>query len=471
MRFYPTALQRDLIKRHIGPFIFTFLTIMFLLLMQFLMLYINKLVGKGIPTSIVLDLIFSNLAYMVVLAVPMAVLVATLMAFGRFSELNEFTALKAAGVSPLKMILPLLYLSVLLAGALAWFQNYVLPEANYHARSLFIDIRMKKPGFDLKPNTFYDGINGYTFLVRKINSQTDSLYNVTLFQEQNKNHNFAVIKAKKGFLKSEKGQNILTLYLFSGNLLRYLPQSIGEPKLVDATKFHKYRISFDISQLAFSRSNPNRYGRDDRTMSAQAMMAIVDTLNKKINKDWDNFSKHNSPVEISYVKPRSTKSYHSNKKKSKKPKAAIKTKYVVLNNIKNLKGQEEVSQLAVDQLRQTMINFQNLTLNLQWREKRKAEYMVEVNKKLAIPFGCIIFVLIGAPLGLLTKKGNLGYAALICAITFTFYWLSLIQGEKLADRMYITPFWSMWFGNVVLGIIGILLIIKIQKEHFFIHRK
>ncbi|HKJ34794.1 MAG TPA: LptF/LptG family permease, partial [Balneolales bacterium] len=258
MRFYPTALQRDLIKRHIGPFIFTFLTIMFLLLMQFLMLYIDKLVGKGIPTSIVLDLIFSNLAYMVVLAVPMAVLVSTLMAFGRFSELNEFTALKAGGVSPLKVILPLIYLSVLLSLALAWFSNYVLPEANYHARSLFIDIRMKKPGFDLKPNTFYNGISGYTFLVKRIDSQTDSLYDVTLFQEQNKNHDFAVIKSKEGYLKSEKDEETLTLYLYHGHLLRYLPQQVGQPKLTDVTNFKKYRISFDISQLAFSRSNPDR---------------------------------------------------------------------------------------------------------------------------------------------------------------------------------------------------------------------
>ncbi len=121
---------------------------------------------------------------MVVLAVPMAVLVSSLMAYGRFSELNELTALKAGGISPFRLIRPMILIGVLLGIGLAWFSNYVLPEANYRARALFIDIRLKKPGFDLKPNTFYKGISGYTFLVKRIDSQTDSLYNVTLFQEQ-----------------------------------------------------------------------------------------------------------------------------------------------------------------------------------------------------------------------------------------------------------------------------------------------
>ncbi|HKJ45507.1 MAG TPA: LptF/LptG family permease [Balneolales bacterium] len=476
MRLYPTAIQRDLIKHHIGPFIFTFLTIMFLLLMQFLMLYIDKLVGKGIPTSIVLDLIFSNLAYMVVLAVPMAVLVSTLMAFGRFSELNELTALKAGGVSPLKIIIPLIYLSILLSLALAWFSNYVLPEANYRARSLFIDIRMKKPGFDLKPNTFYDGISGYTFLVKKINSETDSLYNVTLFQDQNKSHDFAVIKATRGYLKSEKDQETLTLYLFDGNVLRYLPTQVNDKKLVDATTFHKYRISFDLSDLAFSRSNPDRYSRDDRTMSAQAMMAVVDTLKHQITNARQRYDKNNSLLKLNYKKSEGRsasqyRDYHPNNGKIDSTKLAKpeKSKFVVLNNAKNLKDQQDIAIQSVQQLRQNLINFENLGVNLQWRERRRAEYMVEVHKKLSIPFGCIIFVLIGAPLGLLTRKGNLGYAALISAVTFTFYWLSLIQGEKLADRMYISPFTSMWFGNIVLGILGIILLIKIQKERLFRH--
>ena len=197
------SIQFDLLKKHIGPFLFCFLTIMFLLLMQFLILHIDKLIGKDIPFSIIVELILTNLAYMVVLAAPMAVLVATLMAFGKFSELNELTALRASGVNPFKVIAPVLIAAGILCIFLIWFSNNVLPEANHKARSLFIDIRIKKPGFDLKPNSFYNGIDGYTFLVDNIDNETDDLFDVLLFQEASSETDRAYIKAEKGQLISE----------------------------------------------------------------------------------------------------------------------------------------------------------------------------------------------------------------------------------------------------------------------------
>lgn len=451
---------------------------MFLLLMQFLMIYIDKIVGKGIPFAVVIDLILSNLAYMVVLAVPMSVLVATLMAFGRFSEYNELTALKAGGVSPLRVMTPMLILSVLLCIGLAWFQNYVLPEANYHARSLFIDIRLKKPGFDLKPNVFYEGIEGYTFLVRHIPADSDSLDDITLFQESGQNRNFAVIKAAKGYLHSESDRQTLTLFLYNGNMIEYLNDYIGPKRLIERTSFKKYRISFDLSDLAFSRSNPNRYGRDNRTMSAQAMLAVIDTLRRDIHHDQQRYLADFDPV---IAKISDTTSYLERSQLGLPEKAVqttrqdsdslknkpIKTRFVVLNNLGSLTKQKEISQAGESIIRRASVNYQNIGVNQRWRYQRIAQYMVEVWKKLAIPVGCIIFVLIGAPLGMMTRKGNLGYAALISAIIFTFYWTSMIQGEKMADHMTISPFSSMWFSNIILAVIGLFLTVKISRERLF----
>ncbi len=471
-----TPVQRDVVKRHIGPFIFVFLTIMFLLLMQFLILYLDKIVGKGIPWNIILELIFSNLAYMVVLAVPMAVLIAALMAYGRFSELNELTALKAAGVNPLRMMVPTLFLSILMALALGWFSNYVLPNANYRARALFIDIRLKKPGFDLKPNVFYDGIKGYTFYVKHMSDGNDSLFDVTLFQDQSEKRDFAIIKAKTGYLKSEKDNQTLTLYLTDGYLLKYMSGEYSADFNADRTAFKRYRISFDLSELAFSRSNPDRYSRDDRTMSAQAMMAVIDTLKLEIKRKRLAYNEQNSAITPfmmatfnEHTKPLiPLQNVNSNPKSQSAREAevpAFKSRYVTLNHLPLAKEQQVTSELAVERLRHKLLSFENMQLNLQWREQRIQEYLVEVHKKISIPFGCIIFMLIGAPIGMLTRKGNIGYAALICAIIFTFYWTSLIEGEKLADRMIITPFTSMWAGNILLTIIGILLTIKIWHDH------
>ncbi|MFH5886398.1 LptF/LptG family permease [Halalkalibaculum sp. DA3122] len=468
MKFTFNKLQVDVLRRHVGPFVFCFLTVMFLLLMQFLILHIDKLVGKGLPLGIIIELILTNLAYMVVLAAPMAVLVASLMAFGKFSELNELTAMRAAGVNPFNIIKPVLISSFFLCVFLVWFSNYVLPDANQRARSLFIDIRTKKPGFDLKPNEFYEGIEGYIFLVKDINNETDSLYNVTLLQspDSDKNREEAIIKADRGILQSSDDGQLMTLYLYDGSTLRYLKQNNSYETVIEENHFDRYRISFDLSDFAFSRSNPDQRTRNDRTMSSQAMLAVVDTLEReRATQIEQSFSNENT-----FLMPADTNEGRSNtyqlELSSTRAGVAdsvpkVTSEYLAVNLMSNRRTQVGLGEMAISELRKYKSNLENLETNVSWRESRIARYLVEVHKKFSIPVACIIFVLIGAPIGMLAKKGNIGYAALFGTGFLTFYWISLIQGEKLADRLFITPFWAMWFSNIVLGIAGIYMVIRL----------
>lgn len=475
MRKFITPIQRDIIKRHIGPFIFCFLTFMFLMLMQFLINHIDKLVGKGLPWGVIIELIATNLAYMVVLAAPMSVLVASLMAYGRFSEYNEYAALTAAGVNPVTIIIPMAVIAVLMSIFLVWFSNNVLPEANQKARSLFIDIRMKKPGFDLEPNVFYDGIDDYTFLVKDMSAENDTLYDVTLFQEATRNKYKAVIKADKGHLQSS-GNQILTLYLNDGTIVRYLPPSSKRNEMYEETSFNRYRLSFDLSEMAFSKSNPNKRRRSDRTMSAQAMMAVVDTLHKEIRQQINKHTRNAeiapaegpAPAEVSV----DTTSRGADTSKSQQPGTVTDTtnvksttNFVVLQHINESDQRKELIQNARSGLRSMRSSIENLSVNLNWRNKRVNKYLVEIHKKYSIPFSCIVFLLVGATIGLLTRKGNLGYAALISAGLLTFNWISIIQGEKLADRMFVSPWLGMWFSNIVLGIIGLYLLLHITTSY------
>jgi len=468
MRLYFNSLQVDLLKKHTGPFLFCFFTVMFLLLMQFLILHIDKLVGKGLPLSVILELIITNQAAMVVLAVPMAVLASTLMAFGKFSELNELTALRASGVSSLEMIKPVLMLGTLMFVFMTWFSNEVVPEANQKARSLFIDIRLKKPGFDLKPNVFYDGIDGYTFLVKDINTETDSLYDVTLYQEAGKNRYRAYITAEKGFLKSEN-EETLTLFLHSGESTRFINTRRSGNELIERSRFDRYRLSFDLSELSFSRSDPNNRGNSDRTMRAQAMLAVTDSLNKEI--DTHIYQEHNFDRALKpFIKGEKRQSSESEQIKSNterwQPDSSYappkSSKYFITSYFTSFHQQNRTHENAIAQFRTYKSSLENVLSNVEWRKKRIAKFLVEVHKKVSIPFACIVFVLIGAPIGILTRKGNIGYAALISAIILTFYWISIIQGEKLADRLFITPLQGMWFSNILLSLIGIYLIIHIN---------
>lgn len=473
------SLQRDLLKRHIGPFIFCFVTIMFLLLMQFLIQFIEHLVGKDIPFLVILELIATNLAYMVTLATPMAVLAASLMAYGRFAENHELTAVKAAGVHPLKIIKPVFIVAVALTGFLAWFSDSVLPDANYKARALFLDIRMKQPGFDLQEGTFYDGIDGYTFLVENIDQQSDSLYNVTLFQESKDNRERAVIKASKGHLQTDEQLMMIRLHLMDGNIIRYLRENRREATLMEVSSFTDYHIRFDMSDLAFSRTNPDQRRRDGRTMSSREMMAQVDTIRKNIEEEQqkhfqnsniklftdDTLSIHDELVTVAYNNPERTGTSSGPPGGDQEPFEAQESKFHALNMLGTLNEQRNIGERANSGLRSTRSQIDNLHSNIKWRTENVASFLVEIHKKVSIPVACIIFLLIGAPLGMLTQKGNIGINALISTLLFTFYWISIIQGEKLAERLFISPFIGMWFANIVLLIVGLYLILKISREY------
>jgi lipopolysaccharide export system permease protein len=441
--------------------------------MQFLILHVDKLIGKDIPITIIFELIATNLAYMVVLAAPMAVLIASLMAFGKFSELNELTAVRASGINPIKIIQPALISAFILGLFLAWFSNNILPEANSKARSLFMDIRVKKPGFDLQPNVFYDGIDGYTFLVREIDMETDSLINVILFQEPSNNRKRAYIRASKGFLQSEGDQG-LTMILEEGEILRFLQRS-RKTRLdnQEITAFKRYRLTFDLSELEFSRSDPNRRNESDRTMSAQAMNVVVDTLKSEV-RSYTSRAYENTSFSHLYGETK-TQPFISNSDLNFQPDTVTQfipekefqtsvPDFFVFQLLEKKGHKKRIVDIARTNIEQDNTFFESTSSNILWRLKRINKYLVEIHKKFSIPMACVVFILLGAPIGMMTKKGNFGYAALISAIILTIYWITIIQGEKLADRLFISPFIGMWAFNIVFSCIGILLILRLTMN-------
>lgn len=458
------SLQLDLLKRHIGPFLFCFLTLMFLLLMQFLMLHIDRLIGKDIPLTVIFELILTNLAYMVVLAAPMAVLVATLMAFGKFSELQELTAVRASGVHPLKVIFPVFMASIFLCVALIWFSNDILPEANHKSRSLFIDIRLKKPGFDLKPGEFYDGIDGYIFLVDKIDNETDSLFGITLYQDQTRESDRAFIKAKKGYLFSENDQ-MLTLYLFEGNMQKFPVTNDRTKTTLEISNFAEHRITFDLADLAFEKSDPKRRNKSDRTMNVQSMKVIVDSLANEVDKQYLEAQKLNQTL------PRIGKELVTDSRNIDKNETdidtALVTSSIALNQQKLIKDQKRILNSAISDLNNYKAALQNVQANVLFRQKSINRYLVEIHKKFSIPVACIVFILLGAPIGIMTKRGNFGIAAIISVVILTIYWIALIQGEKLADRLFVTPFIGMWTFNIFFSLLGITLLARLMTEFRF----
>jgi lipopolysaccharide export system permease protein len=473
MKILPAAIQRDILKRFAGPFFFCFFVIVALLVMQFLILFTDRLVGKDLPLITILELIFSNLASLIVLAVPMSVLAASLLVYGKVSELNEYTALRAAGVHPWHMLQPVFIVAALLFGGMVYFSNIILPQANLEAKRLWTDIRLLRPAFDVQPGVFYEGIDGYTFLARQVDNETDTLYNITLYRDQGSSGR-AVFRADKGHLSSEPHRQTLHLQLYDGNVTRWIPQS-NQNRLLEQSSFGMYSIRFDISNLNPSRTNPEDV-KNDRSMNIAELREVIDSVRTEISTQKNVFDrKENFYVRsiTSYTEPVDTlwtTSYRF---------AANELPDFMVQNLDNsgfafletnsIPAIDRINMMrsTIESLRSSRLDFENLALNLRWRQERIAEYQVEIYKKFAVPFVTIVFFLCGATIGLLSKRGNLGFAAIVSAILSTVYWISIIQGEKWADRLYLSPLWGMWGGNLFLGIVAMVLLAKLIRERLF----
>ena len=429
-------LFRYILRNHAAPFLFSITTLMFIFLFQFLMKFADKLVGKGLDTWIVVKLIMYNLAWMVVLVVPMAVLVATLMAFGAMAQNNEITIMKSSGVSLYKMIAGPLAASVVVGVFLIFFNNDVLPDANHQAKILMMDIQQKKPTLSIEPGVFSQEVESYAILARSMDQNKNKMYGVTIYDYTNP-YKINIVTAKEGLLYFSKNQTKLLMDLKDGEIHE---SGVSDTKLYRKLIFNNHRIAMDAQQFSFQQSGPG-VQRSDRELSAPDMIAIVDSLKKIRSKYFTSFQKTANKFFLgdSFAAPLQGKVHQSYKPGDNYTN--------LIERVKNIKNEMLSSFLQVD-----------------FVDKEIDKYMVEVHKKYSIPAACFIFILLGAPLGLITRKGGFGMAASVSLFFFLVYWASLIGGEKLADRGFMTPFWGMWSANILMGIVGILLTKKVANE-------
>ncbi|OGU77710.1 MAG: permease [Ignavibacteria bacterium RBG_16_34_14] len=399
------------------------------------MKFADRLVGKGLDTWVIIQLIVFNLSWMVALVVPMATLVATLMAFGNLSQNNEITIIKSSGVSLYKMMIAPLIAGIIVAYLLVLFNNDVLPDANHQAKLLMQDISKQKPTLSLEPGIFSQEVSNYAILARDIDSKSNNLSQVTIYDYTNP-RKVNVVTAEKGKIFFSKDQSKLIMNLTNGEIHESdIYQTNTYRKLI----FNNHRITMNAEQFTFQQSTPGGI-RGERELSTEDMLLIVDSL-KKILNEYQTFL-HQETQKQMYLKGNQLTGSRRNEE----------TKREVVN-IRLLNKVKTARNLVISSYKR-----------VEYEQAEIDKYMVEVHKKYSIPAACIIFILIGAPLGVMVKKGGFGVAASISLFFFIVYWAFLIGGEKLSERGFFSPFWGMWSANILLGIAGIILTIKSVKE-------
>jgi len=357
------------------------------------------------------------------------------MAYGNFSQNNEITILKSSGVSLYKMMAAPFIASIFLAVLLFLFNDKVLPDANHQARILMQDISQQKPTLSLEPGFFSQEVSNYAILVREINSTTNELSGLTIY-DYTTPAKINVVTANTGKIYFTADQKNLVMDLWQGEIHESDVKNSG---LYRKLIFDKHRIVMDGSQFSFHQSQGGIRG--ERELDVDTMKAIVGNFRAEreqhlnfLNADTDKFFLIDSSFISVYPKQSGT----------------VEDKIVLAR--------------VLDKIRTAKNNITSKARSVEFSDREIEKYEVEIYKKYAIPVACIVFILIGAPLGVMVRKGGFGVAASISLLFFLIYWAFLIGGEKLAERGFFSPFIGMWAANFVLGFLGIILTIKTNRE-------
>lgn len=427
-------LTRYILKEHIAPFFFAFLTITFLLIIDFIPKIIDRIIDKDLDILVVLELVALNLAWMLALSVPMSVLVATLMAFGRLSSDFEITAIKASGISLINVLIPLMIAGSILTFGMIEFHDQILPDLNKRARTLLGDIQSMRPTLVFQSGIFVTDIPGYLVLIDKIDHTTSYVQGIRITETKDPMKPRLIV-ADDGYLEVTNSGRNMQFTLYNGELHTLDLEDPDNYRKLDF-KNQVINISGEASELRRSDSE----SRTDREMNIADMreqidhfMSVINPMRERIGtktRDQLAFALSDSAVFDS----------------------AFPTEYRPA--LVYVKTAASSLSLLVERNRQQIIA----------QERMKAKYSIEIHKKYSIPAASLAFILIGAPLGILSRRGGMGVAIAISILLFIVYWAFLIGGEDVADRGIISPFWSMWSANILLGAIGLYLNYKVLSE-------
>jgi len=432
-------LERYILRESVLPFILGFATVTFLFILDFLFDFLDLLIARDVPFPIVMELFVLALGWIVALSFPCGALVAALMTFGRMAQDNEVTAMRAVGVNLLTAMRGPLIASLVLAGLLVAFNNYVLPESNHRFANLRYAIQRKSPAAKIEPGIFIDAFDKASLLVKEINPKTGEMKDITIY-DYSQTSIPTTILAKRGHMEYPKGSSTLKLTLEDGEI-HEVPGAAAEGKYRRG-KFDQHVIY--LRQSGTRLEMPDRKNRGQREMNINMML---DEIHQR---------QHEKAERLTELESRAVKagfpSYEAFEKIARSPRGMNALLRGALGKMGLSKARPDSTRLdprVAASLEMGRLEIDNL-------DRRIDSFRVEIHKKISIPFACVVFVLIGAPLGIRTRRG--GFANMAIAVAFfMIYYVFLIGGEQLADRGFLSPALAMWLPNLLFGVVGAYL--------------
>ena len=445
------TLNKYLFKQSLIPFLLSVAVITTVLFLQFLIRAVDRFLGKGLDALTIFEYLYLNLAWIIALSVPMSLLISSVMTFGRMAQQNEITALKSAGVNLYNIIKPALWFGAIVATALCFFNNFILPEMNYNARLLARDIYKKKPELSIEPGYFVDMIPQYTMIVKEMDGK--DFKDVKIFSKNQKSEQ-TTIYANQGSLSSDG--NMITIDLQDGEIHEI---DLSDYDYYRKIRFKTHQIIISMDDLMLNRTSESN--RTDREMKVPQMIQEIEKNKILINQIYDRIE--NVKKEIGITNPNAnTLEIIENEIELLKEKKA--------NIIKEDRDYNEDVPVSAFENKDYILSltnnarqFKNEFTLIENYEKTNNKFKVEIHKKFTLALACILFTMVGAPLGILVRNGGMTIASGLSIAFFLVYYILLIWGEQLADRNLINPGLGSWLPNIILFVSG-MIILKLSNK-------
>lgn len=434
----------------------TFFIALFVLLMQFIWLYIDDMLGKGLEWYVIAELLMYASASLVPLAMPLSILLASLMTFGNLGEHFELVSFKAAGISLQKVMQPLIILVAILSIGAFFFANNVIPVANLKFYSLFHDIRSQKPAFNILPDVFYNEIDGYVIRVKgkEIREEGDLLKDVMIYNHTENQGNRQLTIADSAIMKMSDDKSYFSIKLFNG--VDYQEKYEGRrDKLYPLSRFifEEHEMRIDMSGFKMDRTDEELFKEDYRMLNLDQLANKTDTLKKYNNQRAIKFY---NAIQTSYIVNDSLNKTQVYNNKS--------TSFEEVFNKFNKEQQQQVYSIALNAARTNKGRASAAMVEMDYQQENLLNIQIEWHRKFTFSIACLIMFFIGAPLGAIVQKGGLGMPVVISVVFFLLFWILSMMGEKSAKEMVIEPYQGMWLATAVLFPLGIFFTYKATTD-------
>ncbi len=483
-----------LLKSYMGPLILTFFITLFILLMQFLWKYIDDLTGKGLEWTIIAELILYISARLVPMALPLAVLLSSIMTFGNLGENFELTAIKSAGISLQRFMTPLIVLITFISIGAFFYANRIIPYSNLRAVSLLYDVKKQRPELQIKEGVFYNGIEGFSIKISEKNPNTNLLRNIMIYDHRGDEGNTFITVADSGYMKLTENSQYLILSLYEG----YTYEEQKENKRARSERkyphqrqyFKSHQEYFELTGFDFSRSDEDLFKNNFQMLDLDQLEFAVDSLTNKYTNRILNFTDRLEKESYFQNEKALTKTLIEETKKIKSTKKIIKkakqdsslkidsiriAKYRETQKLMKLgidsffkqlplKEQLEITQTGLNYARAVKNSISNSKKSFNYQKEHIRRHQIEWHRKFSLSFACLVFFFIGAPFGAIVRKGGLGTPVVISVLFFIIYYVISITTEKFARDGILTPFIGMWLASAILLPVGIFLTYKATTD-------